>query len=179
MSEKRLREQHADFLSALQFAHLTFVQGFFETQAVEQNRGIGFRCVTVFVADDSFEFAHAHAVFIGKGVVRFGVQGFSFLEGVPEAAIAHDHGIDHAMFVEGELVLAQDTELFRPRDVAFGRFELAGKDLHERGLARAVGAGDRVAAAREKGGRDVLEQYSGAEPHRDVVYGEQRNPIIP
>jgi len=83
------------------------------------------------------------------------------------------------MLVEGKLVLPEDAELFRPRDVALGWFELAGKDLHERGLAGAVGAGNGVAPAREKGGRDVLEQYSGAKPHRDVVYGEQRNPIIP
>ena len=179
MPEERLGEQDANFLSALQFAHFAFVQRFFEAEAIEKDRGVGFGGVAVFVADDSFEFAHAHAVFVGELVVRFRVQGFAFLQGFPQTAIAHDHGVDHAMFVEGELILAQDAEFFRPRDVALGGFELAGEDLHERGFAGAVGAGDGVAAAGEKGGGDVLEQYSGAEPHRDVVYCEQRSPIIP
>ncbi len=111
--------------------------------------------------------------------MRLGVQGFAFLQGFPQATIAHDHGIDHAMLVESKLILAQDAEFFRPRDVTLGRFELAGEDLHERGFAGSVGAGDGVAAAGEKGSGDVLEQYSGAEPHRDVVYCEQRSPIIP
>ncbi len=33
--------------------------------------GIGFRGVAAFVADDSFEFAQAHAVFVGQFVVGF------------------------------------------------------------------------------------------------------------
>ncbi len=74
IAEQRLRQQHADFLAALQLAHLAFVQRRFDAQPVEQDRGVGFRRVAALVADNSFEFAETHAVFVGQLVVRLGVQ---------------------------------------------------------------------------------------------------------
>jgi hypothetical protein len=59
--------------------------------------------------------------------VRLGVQCVAFFERLPERRIAHDHGVDHAEPVEGELVLAQHAEFLRARDRAFGRFQIAGR----------------------------------------------------
>ena len=73
IAEQRLREEDADFLAALQFAHLALVQGGFDAEAVEQDRGVGLRRVAAFVADDSFEFAEAHAVLVGQLLVGLGV----------------------------------------------------------------------------------------------------------
>ena len=73
IAEQRLRQQHADLLAALQFAHLALVQRRFHAQPVEQDRRIGLRRVAALVADDPFEFAQAHAVFVGQLVVGFGV----------------------------------------------------------------------------------------------------------
>ena len=72
--------------------------------------------------------------------------------------VAHDHGVDHAKFVEGKLVLPQDAELLRPRDRTLRRLDLARQNLHQSGLAGAVRPGDRVAAPFEKRAGDVLEQ---------------------
>ncbi len=62
IAEEGLRQQHAHFLAALQFAHLALVQVTLYSKAVEQNSRIGFRRVAAFFADDAFELAQAHAV---------------------------------------------------------------------------------------------------------------------
>ncbi len=123
MAEQGLRQQHADFLSALQFAHFAGVQFVGDVETLQQNCGIAFGCVAVFFADDAFEFAELHAVFVGHVVL--GVDGVAFLDGGPQALVAHDDGVDHAEGVEGELVLAQDAELARTHDRAFLRLEFA------------------------------------------------------
>jgi hypothetical protein len=68
----------------------------------------------------------AHAV----GVGDFGllVDAVALFEGGPERLVAHDDGVDDAIGVEGELVLAQDAELARADDVALLGVELAGED---------------------------------------------------
>ena len=108
--------------------------------------------VATFFADDAFEFTEAHAVGVGEFVVGLGVKGVAFLQRLPECGVAHDDGVDDAKFVEGELILAEDAEALGAGDRALGGLELAGEDLHQRGLAGAVGAGNRVAAARHEGG---------------------------
>ncbi len=107
-----------------------------------------------------------------------GVEGVALFERFPERRVAHDDGVKDAKFVEGELVLAQDAELLGPRDRALRRLDFAGEDFHQRGLARAVGAGDGVATPGHERAGDVLEETSGAKAHGDVVNGEQRNSII-
>ena len=62
--------------------------------------------IAAFFADDSFEFAQAHAVFVGELVVRLGVERVALFEAPSRGRVAHDHGVDHAKLVEGELVLA-------------------------------------------------------------------------
>ena len=116
VAEQRLRQQHAHFLAALQFAHAAFVQRGFHAQSVEQHGGVGLRGVAAFFADDSFELAQAHAVFVGELVVRLGVEHVALLQRLPQRRVAHDDGVDHAELVEGELVLAQHAELLRARD---------------------------------------------------------------
>ena len=87
----------------------------------------------------------------------------------PQPLVAHDDGVDHAIGVEGELVLAQDAELARADDGALLRLEFAGEHLHESGLAGAVGAGQAVALARRKGGGDFVEQNFGAVAHGNIA----------
>ena len=107
------------------------------------------------------------------------MERFAFLQGLPEAPIAHDYRVDHPEIVECELILTQDAELFGPGHRALGRLQFAGEDIHERRLARTVGAGDGVAPSLEEGRSDVFEQYSSAEAHSDVVNGQQRTSIVP
>ena len=148
-AEKRLRQQNTHFLPALQLAHLAFVQRFGNIEPVEQSRRIGLGCVAAFLADDSFEFAEPHAVRVGQLLVRLRVERVALDERLPQRRVAHDDGIDHAILVERELILPQNAELLRPRHRAFRRLHLARKNLHQRGLARAVWPADGVAPPRE------------------------------
>src|SRR6202034_3216538 len=74
-AEKRLREQHTDFLAALKFAHLALVKRFLNSQPVEQDGRVGFGRVAVLFPDDALELGQAHAVFVRELFVWFRVQG--------------------------------------------------------------------------------------------------------
>ena len=167
MTEERLRQQHADFLAALQFGHRPFVQRVGDIEPLQEHRGIALRRVAVLFADDALELAEAHAVLVRHLGLR--VQGVALCERVPQALVAHDHGVDDAILVERVLVLAQHAELPRADHRSPLRLRLAGQQLHERGLARPVRARQAVAPARGKCRRDVLEQDLGAEPHGDAA----------
>ena len=169
IAEQGLREEHADFLAALQLAHLALVQRRFDAEAVEQDRGVRLRGVAAFVADNSFEFAEAHAVLVGQLLVRFGVKHIPFLESLPQRGVAHDDRVDDAKFVEGKLVLPQNAQLLWPRDRTFRRFDISFQNLHQSGLAGAVRAGDGIAAPFEERAGDVLEQDPGGVAHSDVI----------
>ena len=111
LAEQRLREQHPHLLPALQLAHLALVQRVGDVEALQQHRGVAFRRVAVLFADDPFELAEAHAVLVRHlGTL---VERVAFGQGVPKALVSHDHGVDDAIAVEGELILAEDAELLR------------------------------------------------------------------
>ena len=104
MSEQSLCQQHANFLSTLQLAHQARVQFVGNIQPLQQQRGVGFGGVSVFLADDAFEFAQFHAVFIGD--FRLHVNLVALLNGCPEPLIAHDYSVEHRKLIEGILILA-------------------------------------------------------------------------
>ena len=149
-AEKRLGEQHAHLLAALQLAHFPVVQGFGNIQAVEQDRRIALGRVAVVFGDNSFEFAEPHAVLIGH--VGFRVELVAFRERLPERAIAHDDRIDHAEGIERELVLAQNADALRANHVALLGFQFSGQDLHEGGLAAAVRPRQAIAPGGQEDG---------------------------
>ena len=88
----------------------------------------------------------------------FLVDAVALFKGGPEGLVAHDDGVDDAIGVKGELVLPQDAEFARADDGAFLGVELAGEDLHKRGFAGAVGAGEAVAAAGDKADTDIFKE---------------------
>ena len=167
MSEQGLRQQHADFLSALQLAHLAGVHLVGNVEALQQDGGVALGGVAVFFADDAFEFAQLHAV--GVGDLRLLVDGVALLHGRPQPLVAHDDGVDHGVGVEGELVLAQHAELARADDRALLRVEFAAEQLHEGGFAGAVGPGQAIALARRERRGDFVEQNFGAVAHGHIA----------
>ena len=167
LAEEGLGEEDAHFLAALELAHLALVDCFGDVETVEENGGVGFGGVAVFVADDAFEFAEAHAV--GVGQLGLLVDAVALFHGGPERLVAHDDGVDDAIGVEGELVLAEDAEFARADDGALLRVEFAGEDLHEGGLAGAVGSGESVAAAGDEADADFFKEDLGAVAHGDVA----------
>ena len=99
----------------------------------------------------------------------FLVDAVALFEGGPEGLVAHDDGVDDAIGVEGELILAEDAELAGADDGALLGVELAGEDLHEGGFAGAVGAGEAVAAAGDEADADVFKEDLGAVAHGDIA----------
>ena len=174
LAEQRLREQHADLLAALQLLHLPLVQLVGDVEARQQDGGVALGAVAVFLADDALEFAEAHAVLVGH--VGLVVQPIAFLECRPQARVTHDHRVDDAELVEGELVLAQHAELLRSRDRALLRLELARKELHEGGLAGAVGPREAITPAGREGRGDIVEEHLRPVPHGDAVDCNHGNP---
>src|SRR5450755_1255198 len=155
MSEQSLRQEDADFLSAWQLRHLALVLRVGNIEALEQNRGVAFGGVAIFLADDAFEFAELHAV--GVGHLRLRVDDFTLFERGPQALVAHDHGVDYAIFIESELILAQDAELAGTDDGSLLGIQFAGQKLHEGRLAGAVGAGEAIAFPRNKAGGNFVK----------------------
>ena len=136
-------------------------------EALQQNRSIGFGGIAVFLADDAFEFAQFHAVRVGHLMLR--IDNFAFFERSPQAPVAHDDRVNHAILIEGELILAQNSELARAYDSSLLRLKFAGQKLHERGFTRAVGAGKAVALPRNKAGGNFVEQNFSAVAHGHVA----------
>ena len=176
IAEKRLRQQHAHFLPALQFAHLALVQHSLHAQAVEQHRRIRLRRIPALFTDDAFELPETHPIGVRQFVVRLDVQRVAFFERLPQGCIPHNDRVDDAVFVKRKLILPQNTHLFRPRDRSAGRVDLPSQNLHERGLARAIRPGDGVAAPGHKGARHILEENTRAEAHGDVI-DREHNPL--
>jgi hypothetical protein len=86
--------------------------------------------------------------------------------------VAHHHHVEHAHVFVGELVLAQvGHALAADRGDVAGRAPARRQDLHEGGLAGAVGADQAVAVAVAELDGDVLEQGLGPELHGDVGEG--------
>ena len=59
VAEESLGEEDADLLAALELGHLALVEFVGDVEALEEDGGVGFGFVAVFVADDAFEFAEA------------------------------------------------------------------------------------------------------------------------
>jgi len=167
MTKQRLRQQHADFLSALQIAHLLLVKLFGNVQPIEQNCGIALGGVSILFGDDAFEFAQTHAVIVGQVVL--GEELLALFNGLPQAAVSHDHGVDHAIRVKGKLILPQDSQLARAHYIPLLGLELSGEDIHQSRLAGAVRASEAIAFSGREGDGDVVEQYFGAVAHAYVA----------
>ena len=151
MSKQSLRQQHAYLLTARQLRHETLVLAVGNIQALQQNRCVAFGGVTIFLADDAFEFAELHTVRVGH--FGFCVNHFALFESIPQPSVAHDDGVDHAILVEGKLILAQNSEFARANDRTLLRIEFPGQQLHERRLARPVRPRQAIALSGNKPGR--------------------------
>src|SRR5689334_22955253 len=68
VSEESLSEKNANFLTALELAHLALVKVGGDVESIEKDGGIAFGGITILFTDDTFEFAESHAV----GVRHFG-----------------------------------------------------------------------------------------------------------
>jgi hypothetical protein len=106
--------------------------------------------------------------------VRIGVDDVALFHGVPHLDMALHHDVQHALVFVGELVL---VELAEPQarlqhDFAGALLQLAAENLHEGGLAAAVGPDQAITVAVGELHRHLLEQRFGAELDGDVRGGK-------
>ena len=156
MPKQRLRQQHAHFLSALQLAHLALVQLVRNVQTLQQNCSVGLGRVAVFLADNAFQFAQSHPVFIGElgllvEVSRSCRAAHSRL--LPMMTVSITRNASNANWS-----WLSTPNFLRADDGALLRFQLSGQQLHESGLAGPVGTGKSIALPGSKRGGHIFEQ---------------------
>ncbi len=133
-----------------------------DAEAFEDLAGARLEGVAVVVEDQVFELGVAVAVEILVGV---GQQLFFFLHGLPELLVAHHDDVENREGLVFEVVLlehAQPQLLGHVEDPFAGHF-LAGENLQEGRLARAVGADEAVTVARVELEAGALEERLLAE----------------
>ena len=172
IGEQRLRQQHAQLEAGRDFAHRPVVQLDRDAHAEQQLAGARFGGVAVVFGELRFQIGGAHVVFLGG--IRIGVDRIALRHRLPHLGVAHHHHIQHAHVLVGELVLAQLAEalVLVQHHVAGSRLQIAAEDLHERGLAAAVGADQAVAVAVAEFDGDVFKQGLGPELHGDICGGK-------
>ena len=143
-----------------------------DADALQQLAGARLGRVAVLLGERRFELRGADVVLLGGVGIR--VDRVLVLLDLPHFAVAHQHDVEHAHVLVGELVL---LELAQPlvrieRDVAAGRLEIAAENPDQRRLAAAVGADQPVPVAVAELDVDVLEQGLRPELDRDVGGGE-------
>ena len=133
--------------------------------------------VAVVFGDLAFELGRAHVVFVGRFRVR--VDQVALTHGGPHFGVALHHDIQHALVLVGELVLIELAHAHAglQHDVAGTLLQLAAQDLHQRGLATAVGADQPVAVAVAELDGDVLEQRLGFELDREIGRGKHQGAV--
>ena len=166
--KKRLRNEHAKFVTAGERAHGVEVAIGRDAKAFEEGCRARFRRVAVFFANDAFEFRETHADVVGHLDL---VQALFLLHGAPKRLVSHHDGVEDARLLIREVILLQDadTELLGDVHPALIGVFFAGDDLEERRLSRAIRAHERIALAWVEAHGDVLEEDFWAEALRELV----------
>jgi hypothetical protein len=168
--EEGLREEHADLDPLVDFLHEPLVRGHGNAQAGEKYRGLRLRLPSAELGELRLELGGPDPVGLGEVVLL--VDGRALGPDSLELGPAHDHGIDDAALLEGEVVLGQHRHALARADgyLALVRLDLAGEELEEGGLARAVRPDDSVAVAGSEFEADVLEERALPEGERELGY---------
>ena len=177
LAVERLRQQHAHFLPALQLAHRA------SRAARRRYRAPGAAPRRRFPLSSRPLRRRSPRARRGASRLRsimsaLRVEGIALCQCVPEPLVSHDDRVDHAVLVERVVILAQHAELRRTDHRAALRLEVARQQLHERGLAGAVRAGQPVSPPWCKGRRDVLEQDLRTVAHGHTIDSDHENRIL-
>ena len=134
----------------------------------QQLAGTRFGGVAIVLGKLRFQIRCAHVVIIGR--IRIGVNRIALGHGCPHFGVPHHDHVQYAHFFVGELILTQLTQslIGIQADVTSRWLKVAAQNLHEGGLAAAVGSDQAIAIAFAKLDRDIFEQRLGAELHGNV-----------
>ena len=176
LAEEHLGDENAQLVAGGQAAHLVAVLVGGDAETLEQLGGLALGHVAVLLGDGALELAQADTDLVGDLADQ---EGFLFVQGLPQALVAHHDGVEDALVVVLEVVLLEDAEAHAAGDGDPPRVGLleAREHLDERRFPRAVGPGEAVALAGIELHRDVLEEDLGTEAFGEVFeqdHGEAR-----
>ena len=167
IAKEGLSQQHLYLLRAFQVLHHLVVKLRPDAKAVEKRSGVGLRLPAVHGGEFRLQLACLDPVLIGE--ILLGVEGLLLLHDLIESGIAHHYRIQHRVSVILEMILLEEGKPFPRRDgnLALGGLQLAGKDLEERGLSRAVGPDKAVAVPLRKFNIHIFKQrfFSNSQRH--------------
>jgi hypothetical protein len=168
LGEQRLCQQHAQLEARSNFTHGAEVQLSGDSGISENGGGARLRGVAVVLGESGLELGGFHVV--GIGGVRIGINPVAFGHGRPHFAMALHDDVDDALVFVAELVLVQfaQAQAVLQGDIPDALLELAAQDLHERGLAAAVGPDQAIAVAVRKLDGDPLKKRLRTKLNRNV-----------
>ncbi len=177
VGKERLHQQHAQLPARRHFAHRAVVALDRDADAEQQFAGTRLGGVAVVLGELRLQFGGVHVVVFRR--LRVGVDRVALAHAGPHLGVAHQHHVEHALVFVAELVLAQvgHALVLVLGDVAGGRVKRTAEDLHQRGLAGAIGADQAVAVALAELGVDVFEEGLGPELLGDIG-GDEHGGIL-
>ncbi len=134
------------------------MQILFNPQPAEQFGRIALGIPPLHLSELLLQLRRPQPVFVRK--VLLGVDGVLGLHNLPQRLVPHQHGIQHGVFVEFEVVLFQHREPFAgpERDTAARRIDFAGEHAQKGRFPCAVGPDHTVTVTGRKLQIDVFEQ---------------------
>ena len=164
LAEQRTREQHLDLFHVAKVFHLGVRDRVrVQTQAVQELVCLGLGVPAAHLSELSLELGRLVAILLGERVLH--IQCVLLAHDFEQARVTAEHGIEHSLLVECEVILFEHAHarLGRDRHRTGRGVEVARQDAQEGGLACAVGADDAVAVALGKFQVHILEQRLAAE----------------
>ena len=147
LTEEGLCQHHAHLLLVGEVAHEFAVEGLLDAEAGKQGGGVVFGRVAADGGKLVFEFGHFDAVFVRE--VLFRVEGIALLHDLPHHGVTLQHGVEHRLVVEFEVVLRENGQPLAGTEfhLAFGGLEFAADGFEQGGFAGTVGTDDTIDVA--------------------------------
>ena len=157
VAEQRLGQQDTDLLPGLKLFHRDIDELVADTNVAQEFGRVRFGVPAVELVEFRFQLRGADAVRVGK--IRLGIKRVLLGHDIAQLLVPHDDRLQRRKFVKGELVLLEDRDALARvnTDRTGGRVDLAGEDLQEGRLSRAVGANEPIAVAGGKIDGNVRE----------------------
>ena len=169
-SEQSLGQQYLDLHSRVHIPHGRIVKGGGHAETLQNAACVGLCLPAAQLGKFLLKLCGAYAVLVGEiGLV---VNGVLLLAAVVKALVSHYHRVHDGIIVVHILILFENAHaLFRRYGNAAGRgLKLAGQDLYEGRLARAVRADDAVAVSGGKLQVNAGKQHVARKIYGKVVY---------
>ena len=108
LSEEGTSQQDTHLLLTAQVFHHGVVQILLDAQAAQQVGRIALSVPSLHLSELLLQFRDANAIFIAEIGLR--IEGVLLAHDLPKGGMSLQDGVHHRVFIEGEVILAQDGE---------------------------------------------------------------------